>query len=77
MKTRLTGEEVKLIRALRNAKVSDVATIINRYPSAITYVETGQRASFDEIQSDLILKAFGIDEDLLQMIRRTIRLSKI
>lgn len=77
MKTCLNGEELKMIRTLRNARIADVAKVIGRYPSSVTYVESGNRKTLDEIQSQTVLKTFNIDEDLLNLIRRTIKLSKI
>ncbi|AQX56042.1 hypothetical protein [Priestia flexa] len=76
MKPRLNGEELRLIRTLRNARVVDVANVIDRASSAVCYVEAGNR-DLDEIQSQAVMNAFNVDEDLLQMIRRTIKLSKI
>lgn len=76
MKTRLNGDELRMIRTIRNARVVDVAKVIDRYPSAVTYVESGNR-TLDEVQSEAVLKAFNIDEDLLNLIRRTIKLSKM
>lgn len=76
MKIRLTGEELRLIRALRNIRVVDVANVIDRATSSVCYVEAGNR-NLDEVQSEKVMNAFDIDEDLLTMIQRTIRLSKI
>jgi hypothetical protein len=76
MKTRLNGEELRLIRTLRNARVVDVANVIDRAPSAVCYVEAGNR-TLDEVQSQAVLNAFDIDEELLSYIRKTIKLSKI
>ncbi|MFC4022705.1 hypothetical protein ACFOUV_02595 [Oceanobacillus longus] len=77
MKTKLTGEELRMIRTLRKLKISDVAIVIGRYPSAVTYVEGGNRSALDENQSQAVLTAFNIDEELLSYIRKTIKLSKI
>ncbi|MCQ6277308.1 helix-turn-helix domain-containing protein [Bacillus sp. V3B] len=76
MKTKINGEELRLIRTLRNARVIDVAIVIDRSASAVTYIEAGNR-SLDDIQSQAVLKAFNVDEDLLSYIRKTIKLSKI
>lgn len=77
MPTKLNGDELRMIRTLRRLHISEVAKAIGRYPSAVTYVENGLRATLDETQSKAVLNEFNIDEDLLTMIRRTIRLSKI
>lgn len=76
MRTQLTGEELKMIRTLRQARVVDVANVIGRYPSTVSYVEAGNR-NLDEVQSKAVMEEYRIDEDLLNLIRRTIKLSKI
>ncbi|MDE4086193.1 hypothetical protein PO902_14190 [Planococcus maritimus] len=76
MKTQITGEELRLIRTLRNARVIDVANVVNRAASAVCYVEAGNR-TLDELQSQEVMTQYDIDEDLLNKIRQTIKLSKL
>lgn len=75
-KRRITGEDLRVIRALRNVRSVDVAVVIDRATSTVSSIEAGNR-KLDELQSQAVMKAFNIDDDLLNLIRRTIRLSKI
>ena len=73
---KITGDELRIIRTLKGLRKLDVAKVLNRYPSAVTYLEQGNRHSLTEEESDMIMKHFDVSQELLWSIKQTIQISK-
>lgn len=70
---RMNGQELRVCRALKDAKGVEVANLIMRTPTAISQVENGTRHTLDELQTRIVLEGLGIREDDFLELRAAIQ----
>lgn len=70
---RMNGQELRVCRAIHGVKMVKVSHMINRTPTAISFVENGTRQTLDELQTKTVLEGLGIGEEEFVELRMMIQ----